>query len=243
MHLLVLGANSDIGLAIARKFSQAEGAHLYLASRDVERLKRKASDLEIRFGITCVPLYFDALDYSAHKSFYDRLDPKPDGVVMAFGYLGKQQEAQLDFVEAKRIIDTNFLGAVSILEHIAADFETRGRGFVIGIGSVAGDRGRRSNYIYGSAKGALGVYLSGLRGRLYEGGVRVLTVLPGFTRTKMTEGMNLPRPLTAEPAEVAEDVYRAYKKGKDVVYTRWLWKWIMMIVKTLPESIFKRMKL
>ncbi len=243
MQLLILGANSDVAEAVARKFAQEEKANIYLASRDLGLLEKQARDLEIRAQVKAQPLSFDALDYAAHAAFYQSLDPKPDGVLVAFGYLGDQSRAQEDFAEARRIIDTNFLGAVSILEIVAQDFARRGHGFIIGLSSVAGERGRQSNYIYGAAKGALSIYLSGLRNRLHQRGVRVLTVLPGFVRTKMTEHLDLPEKLTAEPAEVAEDIYTAYKKGKDIIYTKWLWRWIMAIIKAIPEKVFKRLKL
>ncbi len=240
MHLLILGANSDIALAIARLFAQVESATLYLASRNMERLTRKAKDLEIRYQIRAVPLYFDATDYASHQEFYGTLDPKPDGVILAFGYLGLQERAQHDFQEAKSLVETNYLGAVSILEIIASDFEKRGFGFIIGISSVAGVRGKQSNYIYGSAKGALTVYLGGLRNRLFKHNVHVLTVLPGFVRTRMTEGLELPGMLTAEPEDVAKDVYKAYKKGKDIIYSKWFWRFIIRITTAIPETIFKR---
>jgi short-subunit dehydrogenase len=243
MNLLILGANSDMGLALAAKFAQAERADLWLASRDLERLEKKCRDLEIRFQVKARPLYFDALDYASHREFYQRLEPKPDLALLTFGHLGEQLEAQKDFSEARKIMDTNLLAAVSILEVVAADFETRGRGTIIALSSVAGERGRQSNYLYGAAKGGLTVYLSGLRARLFKQQVRVLTVLPGFVRTKMTESLELPGILTAEPAEVAEDVYKAYKQGKDVVYSKWFWRYIMQVIRLIPETIFKRLKL
>ncbi|MCK9374513.1 MAG: SDR family oxidoreductase [Syntrophobacterales bacterium] len=243
MQLLILGANSDVAEAVARKFAQEEKANIYLASRDLGLLEKQARDLEIRAQVKAQALSFDALDYAAHAAFYQSLDPKPDGVLVAFGYLGDQPRAQEDFAEARRIIDTNFLGAVSILEIVAQDFARRGHGFIVGLSSVAGERGRQSNYIYGAAKGALSIYLGGLRNRLHQHGVRVLTVLPGFIRTKMTEHLDLPEKLLAEPAEVAADIYAAYKKGKDIIYTKWLWRWIMAIIKAIPETVFKRLKL
>jgi short-subunit dehydrogenase len=243
MYLLVLGANADTAHAVAKKFAQEEKAHLYLASRDLEVLEKRARDLAVRGQVEALPLAFDATDYASHAGFYAALDPKPDGVVLAFGYLGNQQEAQRNFDEARKIIETNFLGAVSILEIVAADFARRNHGFIIAISSVAGERGRQSNYIYGAAKGALSTYLSGLRHRLSRHQVRVMTVLPGFIQTKMTEHLSLPGFFTASPDEVAEDIYRAYKKGKDVIYTKSLWRWVMMIIKNLPEFIFKRTKL
>jgi len=183
------------------------------------------------------------LDYAGHPDFYHNLDPKPDAVVFTAGYLGDQGLAQKDFGETRKIIETNFLGAVSILEIIAADFEAKGRGLIIGVSSVAGERGRQSNYLYGAAKSALTTFLSGLRNRLYPSHVRVMTVLPGFVRTRMTEGMKLPKVLIIEPGQVAEDVYRATKTGKDIVYTGWFWRWIMKIIRNIPETIFKKMNL
>jgi short-subunit dehydrogenase len=243
MHLLVLGANSDMAQAIARKFAQAEKANLFLASRHLEALEKRAKDIEIRHEVDAKPMFFDATDYASHLQFYENLDPKPDGVVLSFGYLGDQQRGQQDFKEVENIVATNFLGAASILEIIAADFAKRGHGFIIGISSVAGERGRQSNYIYGAAKSGLTVYLSGLRNRLFKKNVRVITVLPGFVHTKMTENLDLPPPLTATEQEAADDVYGAYKKGKDIVYCKWFWRWIMLLIRIMPETVFKRLQL
>jgi len=243
MRILVLGANSDIARAVAAKFAQRERADLYLASRDLELLRKRAKDLEIRYQIEAVPLRFEAQDYESHQEFYRSLQPKPDGVVVAFGYLGDQARAQENFQEARQILETNFLGAASILEIVAADFQQRGQGFIIGLSSPAGERGRKTIYFYGAAKAAFTVYLSGLRNRLFKHNVKVMTVLPGFVRTKMTQDLKLPERLLASPEEVAEDIYRGYKKGKDIVYTKWFWRWIMLIIKMIPEKIFKRLSL
>ena len=243
MNLLILGANSDIAYAVGKKFAQHEHADICLASRDLRLLEKKVQDIKIRYRVNAQALFFDAVDYASHNDFFKKFDPKPDGVVLAFGYLGNQQDAQQDFNEARHIIETNFTGAASILEIIASDFERRGHGFIIGISSVAGERGRQSNYVYGSAKGALTVYLSGLRNRLCKSGVHVITVLPGFVRTRMTEGLELPEKLIAEPAEVAEDIYRAYKKPEDIIYTKWFWKLIMFLIRSIPERLFKRLSL
>ena len=243
MNLLVLGANSDVAHAVAKKFAKEEKAGIYLASRNMETLEKKAMDIHTRFGVRADALSFDADDEASRNAFYDSLDPKPDGVILAFGYLGDQEKAQTDFSEAERIINTNFTHAAAILEIIARDFEKRGHGFIIGISSVAGNRGRKSNYFYGAAKGALTVYLSGLRNRLAGKGIHVITVLPGFINTKMTEGMDLPPALTASPDDVAEDIYTAFKKKKHVIYTKWFWKWIITIIQSIPETIFKRLSL
>ncbi len=243
MNLLILGANSEIAYASAKKFAETEKADIYLASRDMELLEKKVDDLMVRCEVTAKAFAFDALAYASHQSFYDGLDPKPDGVILAFGYLGDQESAEKDFSEAHRIVASNYLGAVSILEIIAQDFKKRGNGFIIGISSVAGLRGRQSNYIYGSAKGALALYLQGLRNRLFKYNVSVMTVFPGFVHTKMTHGLDLPEMLSANPDETAEDIHRAFQKKKHVVYSKWFWKWIMLIIRGIPEPVFKRMNL
>lgn len=243
MRLLILGANSDIAHAVAHQFAKSENAALDLASRDMTLLEKKATDLKIRYQVEARALAFDATDTASHASFYEGLNPKPDGVLLAFGRLGDQHTAQKSFNDARRIIDTNFTGAVSILEIIAADFEQRRNGFIIAIGSVAGERGRQSNYIYGAAKSALGTYLDGLRNRLFPHHVHVLTVLPGFVRTKMTRDLDLPGPLTATPEQVAKDIYNALKTKKSRIYSLWMWRWIMAVIKAIPEPLFKRLKL
>ncbi len=242
MNVLILGGNSDVAYALARQFASKK-ADITLASRDLELLKKKAKDIEIRHHVSVQALAFDASETGSHQAFYDALDPKPDGVIVAFGYLGDQERAQSDAQEAQKIIHTNFTGAVSILEIVAADFERRRKGFIIGIGSVAGERGRQSNYFYGAAKGALGIYLGGLRNRLSKCQVHVATVLPGYIDTKMTSGLGLPALLTASPKQVAVDIFQGYHKSKNIIYTRWFWRWIMAIIKAIPESLFKRLSL
>lgn len=241
-HLLILGATSDMAVAMAGKYA-AEGWHLTLAARNRALLETLAGDLKIRHGQTARVLEFDALDFSSHRNFYDSLEEKPDAVIAVFGYMGDQLEARADFDEVRRTIDVNFTGMVSILNLVAEDFEQRGSGFIAAVSSVAGDRGRQSNYIYGSAKAGLTAYLSGLRNRLAASGVQVMTVKPGFCRTKMTENMELPAALTAEPEQVADAVFKGMLKGRNTVYTLWMWRWIMLIIRHIPEGIFKKMKL
>jgi short-subunit dehydrogenase len=244
MNLTILGANSDVAVAIAKRFAESKSiTSICLASRDLELLEKNAADLRIRYDLPVQTAVFDALNYSSHKGFYEALIPRPDIVVLAFGILGDQQSAQGHFEEAASIINTNFTGAVSILEIVAADMEGRGQGTIIGISSVAGERGRQSNYLYGASKAALTVYLSGLRNRLFKSGVRVITVLPGFIDTKMTQNMKLPGLLLATPEKVAEDVFDAYLKSKDRVFSLWMWRWIMAMIKAIPEPLFKKMKL
>ena len=239
-YILIIGAKSDIAKATAREYAK-HGYDLYLAARNVSELEEFANDVTVRTQRAVKILELDILDYKSHQSFYDQLEEKPLGVISAIGYLGEQEKAQSDFEEAQQIMDANYTGVVSLFNIIADDFEKRKSGFMVGISSVAGDRGRKSNYIYGSAKAALTTYLSGLRNRLYDAQVHVLTVKPGFVATKMTEGMDLPEKLTAQPEEVAADIYHAQKKGKSVLYTKWMWKWVMLIICNIPEFQFKKM--
>ena len=240
--VLIVGASSDIAKACAREYAK-NGYDLYLASRDSKSLEDFKKDIEVRTARVVKLVDLDILDFDSHQEFWDSLDEKPLGVISAVGYLGNQKKAQSDFSEAKRIIDTNYTGLVSLFNIIADDFEARRSGFIVGISSVAGDRGRKSNYIYGSAKAGFSAYLSGLRNRLYSSQVQVVTVKPGFVDTKMTKGMDLPKKLTAKPNEVAKDIFNAQQKGKDIVYTKWIWRYIMLIIKLIPEWQFKKMSI
>jgi short-subunit dehydrogenase len=239
-NILILGATSDMAQAIAKKYA-AEGWSLTLAALEPELLEPIAGDLRVRTSTSVEAVQFDAMDFGSHRAFYEALSVKPDAVVCVFGYMGDQMEARSDFDEVRRTIDINFTGAVSILNIVADDFEKRGQGAIAGISSVAGDRGRQSNYIYGSAKAGLTAYLSGLRNRLAKSGVHVMTVKPGFCRTKMTEHLDLPAALTADPEQVANAVFKGLGKKRNVVYTLWMWRWIMLVIKHIPEPIFKKL--
>ncbi len=240
--LLILGANSDIAVETARRFAK-NNWNLMLASRNVSNLNKVASDIEIKQKVRVKTFQFDAAEYKSHKLFYNKLPHKPDGVLLAFGYLGDQEIAQNDFREAKKSLDVNYNGAVSILEIVADDFVKRGEGFIAGISSVAGERGRQENYIYGSAKAGFTAYLSGLRQRLFKKNVHVLTIKPGFVDTKMTFDHDLPSFLTATPAQVGKAIYKGVIKQKDVIYVYPAWRLIMLVIRFIPESIFKRLKL
>lgn len=240
--VLILGANSDMAKATARRFASV-GYNIQLASRNIEELKKESEHIRVKYRVETQEFLFDALNFDSHADFYTKLNEKPSGVVVAFGILGDEKNARRDFPAAKTIIDTNYTGAVSILEIVAADFERRRWGFIVGISSVAGDRGRQSNYLYGSAKAGFSAYLGGLRHRLFATGVSVLTVKPGFVHTKMTRELDLPEKLTATPEEVAEKIFSGVKKKKNTVYVKPVWMLIMSIIIHLPEWIFKRTKL
>lgn len=240
--LLVLGANSDMAVATARHFAR-NGWNIALASRDRDSLVREAANLRLRYGVEVRDYFFDARDFASHPGFYASLAEKPDAILLAFGLLGDQQKAQGDFSKAQALIETNLTGAVSILEIVAADFEVRRCGLIIGISSVAGDRGRKSNYLYGCAKAGFTAYLSGLRHRLAASGVHVLTVKPGFVATKMTTGLDLPQRLLASPDDVAAGIARGARKRSNTIYVKPVWRVIMWIVVHLPEQIFKKTNL
>ena len=241
--VLILGATSAIARGTAAAFA-AKGHNIYLAARDMDELQRTASDLRIRYGVTVAYGLFDAEATATHEAFLQSVITEMQGlagVVLAFGYLGDQLAAR-DFKTGEKVIAANFTGAASILSHCANYFEQLKHGFIIGISSVAGDRGRQSNYVYGAAKGALSIYLQGLRNRLFPHGVRVITVKPGFVDTAMTYGM----PglfLVASPQAIGERIAGALNKSSDVVYLPGFWRYIMLIIKHIPEPIFKRLKL
>lgn len=241
-NILILGANSDIAQALAHKFA-SNGHYIVLAARNSTQLAHAVTDLKIRYSVEAYLVEFDAVNFQSHKEFYAGLPLVPDVVISVFGYLGNQAIAFEDFNEAHQIIDVNYTGAVSILNLAAAEMCKKGAGSIIGISSVAGERGRQSNFVYGSAKAAFTAYLSGLRNYGFHHGVHVLTVRPGFVATKMTAGLPLNPKLTAKPEQVANDVYKAWAKKKNSIYTLWFWKYIMLIIKTIPEGVFKKLKM
>ena len=240
--VLILGATSDIAMAIAKKFA-SERFDVILASRKPEQLKPLQSDIHIRYGVTTTSIAFDALDYHSHTYFFNTLQPKPDVSICVFGILDDEDQAFDNWNLTERMIDTNYTGAVSILNVIAKFYIAQKKGTIIGISSVAGDRGRASKLIYSSAKAAFSTYLSGLRNKCFKENVHVMTVQPGFVYTKMTENQPLPKIITSTPAEVAGIVYNAYLKKKNVIYVKWFWRYIMLIIKSIPEFMFKKMKL
>jgi len=241
-NVLILGATSDMAQAMAKKFA-AEGWSLSLAALEDDQLEPIAGDLNVRSEVPVDTYHFDATDFDSHRAFYDSLSVKPDTVLCVFGYMGDQISARTDFNEVQKTIEINYTGAVSILNEVAEDFEKRKSGSIVGISSVAGDRGRQSNYIYGSAKAGFTAYLAGLRNRLAKFGVHVMTVKPGFCRTKMTENAELPAALTATPEQVANAVFHGLEKKRNTVYTLWMWRWIMLVICHIPEAVFKKMKM
>jgi decaprenylphospho-beta-D-erythro-pentofuranosid-2-ulose 2-reductase len=241
-YVLILGAGSDVAIACAQEFAR-HGYDLYLAGRDTTALAAHAADFQIRHQVKAKAIAFDALQYEQHPVFYNALQPQPEITICVFGLLGDQTTSESNWAECKKVIDSNYTGAVSILHVVANAYEANKKGIIVGISSVAGERGRQSNYIYGSAKAGFTAFLSGLRNRMAASGVHVVTVKPGFIRTKMTEGLKLPKPITAEPHHLGRAIFKAVKKRKNVIYVLPLWRWIMLIIRNIPEGVFKKLKL
>ncbi|UWQ59916.1 SDR family oxidoreductase [Leisingera caerulea] len=240
--VLILGARSDIGLAVAHAYA-AQGHPVQLAARNAGSLETQKTDLELRHSVPVTLHEFDALELEDHERFADALPELPGIAVSAIGFMGEQGESENSPAAAAQVLRSNFEGPASILAVLASRFEQRGSGTLVGISSVAGDRGRATNYVYGSAKAGFTAFLSGLRNRLARKGVHVVTVLPGFVATQMTEGMDLPEKLTAQPEEVARAITDATAKQKSVVYVRPVWRLIMLIIRNIPEGVFKKMSI
>lgn len=239
--VLILGARSDIGLAIAHLFA-ARGHSIQLALRNAAAHDPIRSDLEIRHSVGVTLHEFDALQTDTHEGVVNNLPELPHIAISVVGLLGDQGESEIHIDKAVRVMRTNFEGPCSILSVLANRFEKRQSGTLVGVSSVAGERGRASNYIYGASKAGFTTFLSGLRNRLAGKNVHVVTVIPGFVRTRMTEGLALPGLITAEPSAIAEQVYHAVQRKKNTVYSKW-WRVIMMIIKLIPEWLFKRLSL
>ncbi|MGA2243595.1 MAG: SDR family oxidoreductase [Verrucomicrobiota bacterium] len=242
--VLIIGGTSGIAQAIAAQLAR-EGAALFLLGRSAARLELVAANLQSRFAanVTVGAVNFD--EFAVHAPAIEQAATHLGGLdlaIICYGSLGDQKACEQDFRLTEAEFRTNCLGAMSFLSHLANRFEARRAGQIIAISSVAGDRGRQSNYIYGAAKAGLTAYLQGLRNRLHPAGVHVLTVKPGFVDTPMASHIKK-GPLMASPETVARDILRASEAGRCVLYTPWFWRWIMLVIKLIPESIFRRLKL
>lgn len=240
--VLILGARSDIGKAAAHAFA-ALGHPIQLAARRANTLDVDQSDIALRRNVDVTLHEFDALNLRLHEAFIDQLPELPEIAVCAVGLMGEQLENERDIDAASLVMRSNYEGPASILTLLASRFEDRGHGTLVGVSSVAGERGRASNYVYGSAKAGFTAFLSGLRNRLAKKGVHVVTVLPGFVATQMTEGMDLPAKLTAQPEEVGQAITQAVAKKRDIIYVRPIWRLIMIVIRNIPEKLFKNVSL
>lgn len=242
--ILIIGATSSIASACARNLTTPAGT-FFLVGKTHEKLVQAAADLEVRGAIVHTHI-LDLNQLDQHQAMLDACFAalgKVDIALIAHGTLPDQAACERDAQLAVREFTTNGLSVIALLTELANHMEKQASGCIAVISSVAGDRGRVSNYLYGSAKGAVTVFCSGLRARLMKSGVHVLTIKPGFVDTPMTQGLPLPKMLVATPEKVAKDICSAIDKRKDTIYTPWFWRFIMLIIIHIPGAIFKRMRL
>lgn len=242
--ILIVGATSGIATEVARSFA-AEGAELFIAARNEDALSNLASDLKVRGATSVATSSFDAFDEKSHDNLIQTAIATLgtfDAALIAHGVLPNQAQCQESWHECTQAMVVNFLSPVHLASLLATYFEGQRSGNITVISSVAGDRGRQSNYVYGSAKGGLTVFLQGLRNRLAHSSVSVTTIKPGFVDTLMTA--HLPKGfLFASAQSVGTRIHRAMKNGESVVYAPWFWQWIMLVIRAIPECVFKRMRL
>lgn len=243
--ILIVGANSAIAEAVARLWAQ-ERCCFFLVARNAERLQILAADLKVRgaAAIECEPL--DVNDLARHEAVVDKAMQVLEGIDIAFiahGTLADQHACERDFRLALSELNTNAISALSLLTHLANRLETQQRGTLAVISSVAGDRGRASNYVYGTAKAAVSTFCEGLRARLFKSGVHVIDIRPGFVATPMTLGLPLPAMLVATPEAVARRIVAGIQRQADVLYVPAFWWLIMTLIRSIPRRLFKRMKL
>lgn len=247
MNILIYGATSRIAHECARIWAR-QGHRILLLGRDRERLAGVAADLRV-LSTNPEAISADVLDLADEAAIRPRIAEADraaggfDVALIAHGSLPAQAGAQSDAGQLRQAIEVNAVSVAQLCEAIAPLFEARSRGTLAVIGSVAGDRGRQSNYIYGASKGFVERYCQGLRNRLHPAGVRVMLVKPGPTDTPMTQGMAARPGRLADPADVAADIVRGIAGGRKVLYTPAIWRWIMTVIRWIPEAVFMRLKL
>ncbi len=240
-NLLIIGGNSDIAYALILATAKCYPLHkIFLASSNETALIQKAIMVEQQTRINTKALFLDLTDLDSIPTFYENLPSSIDAVFICAGYLNTDVTS---IKEAKKIALVNYVGPSLLLDYFTKKFLAQNSGLIVGISSVAGLRGRASNYHYGAAKAAFTTYLSGLRNRVSNTSIQVMTVLPGFVETKMTRHLALPKLLTTTPSKVANSIVAAIQHQKDLIYVTWYWRYMMWIIKLIPEKIFKRLKL
>ncbi|MBC7780204.1 MAG: SDR family oxidoreductase [Proteobacteria bacterium] len=242
--MLVIGATSAIAHAVARRYA-ARGARVFLVARNATLLATHGADLTTRGAGAVGTRVLDALDVAAHGAALDAAFTAFGGLdvaLIAHGVLPDQAACERSVAELLDAFDVNARSTVALMSGLAQRFERQGSGVLAVISSPAADRGRASNFVYGASKAAVSVFAAGLRQRLYGRGVRVLTIVPGFVDTPMTASFKKGL-LWASPEKVAADIDAALQRGFGVVYTPWFWRWIMLLIRCIPERVYVRMKL
>ena len=236
--ILIIGGTSDIGIAVAKKFAFYD-YNIILAARNIKNLVSVKKELELNQNIKVILLTLDILNTNSFKTFFNNFENIPEVTVCSVGYMGDQLINENSLDERSLVMRTNYEGPVNFLSEIANHYEKKQSGTIIGISSVAGDRGRATNYIYGSAKSGFTAFFLGFCFLLFKKNVKVITILPGPVETKMIKGMKFPKFLTTNSKIVADSIYRAEINKKDIVYIKPIWRLIMFLIKIIPENIFK----
>lgn len=240
--ILVLGGSSDIAVASAKKLAQPRNAKVVLAGRTPAKLDACAKELE-GIASSVDTLEFDALNFASHESFVNKAFEQHgpfDVVIVAFGVLGDQQRDAKDPQSAVEVVQANYTGAVSSLLYISNKLKAQGSGTIVVLSSVAGDRARKDNFIYGSSKAGLDAFSQGLGDSLVGTGVRVVVVRPGFVKSSMTSHME-PRPMATTPEGVAESIDSAVRRGNEIVYSPAKLRYVFLVMKNVPRMIFRRL--
>ena len=243
--VLILGGGSDIALATARAMVARRCRTVILAGRDPESFSGAAKDLRVAGATRVESVTFDALDSPSHPDFARRMFEQYgdiDLVLVAFGVLGDQDQAEVDGNVARRIIETNFVGAVSVLVPVTNELKRQGHGTIVVLSSVAGERARKSNFVYGSSKAGLDAFCQGLGDSLIGTGVRLLIVRPGFVHSKMTDGMDA-APLATDPEHVAEAILTGLGRGSEIVWAPGPLRYVMSVLRHVPRVVFRRLPL
>jgi decaprenylphospho-beta-D-erythro-pentofuranosid-2-ulose 2-reductase len=242
--VLVVGGGSDIAQATVRKLVERRCRTVVLAGRDVEGLEASAKELQARPESPTVDVvHFDAHDIASHERFVDEVfaaHPDLDLVLIAFGVLGDQAQAERESEKALQIVNTNYVGAVSVMIPVANHLRDQGHGTLVVLSSVAGERARRSNFVYGSSKAGLDAFSQGLADSLVGSGANVLVVRPGFVRSKMTDGLK-PAPMSTTPEAVAEATIAGVASGATTVWVPSTMRWFMTVLRHLPRAVFRRL--
>src|SRR5437763_11434232 len=244
MRILIIGATSAIAHETAKCFAK-DGAEFFLVARSPEKLEDIGNDLKVRGAKRSETFLLDVTDLDRHQEMIETAIATLDGldmVLISYGTLGDQQKCQVSVSETLKEFTTNCTSVISLLTILVGYFEQQRRGCIAVISSAAGDRGRQSNYVYGAAKGAVSIFLQGLRNRLSKSGVAVVTVKPGFVDTPMTATLTKGLLFTSA-STVGKGVYSAMKSRKEEVYLPWFWRYIMLIIKSIPEPVFKKFSL
>lgn len=242
--ILVIGATSAIAMAFAK--SHAQHADFFLIARDVEKLEQTADNLRVLGEGAVSTGILDVNDFSSHETVLDNAFTtlgKVDIVLIAHGTLPDQQACEQDIYLAIKEFSSNGLSVITLLTLTANRMQEQGDGTIAVISSVAGDRGRPSNHFYGSAKAAVTTFCEGLRARLFKSGVHLLTVKPGFVDTPMTKGLELPKLLVVKPEVIARAINAGIIRKRNTLYAPWFWYWIMMVIRNIPDGMFKKMNL